>query len=141
MSDTTIPSDTVQAYRETEYRVCGQPAFVLRIGQPSPELLQLQHAHQVQCSAFITACNPYSQPLQAAENRQRQGALVQQVRVAGYAVLSGVGQHPSNDWPGEESCLVLGIALDAAKALGNQHGQNAIVWCGADGSPELVLLQ
>ena len=45
VSATTIPSTTVEAYRQTEYRVYGEPAFTLRIGQPSPELLALQHAH------------------------------------------------------------------------------------------------
>ena len=141
MSATTIPSTTVEAYRQTEYRVYGEPAFTLRIGQPSPQFLALQHAHQVQCSAFVTACNPYSQPLQSGENQQHQQALVQQLRAAGYTALTGIGQHPSNDWPGEESCLVLGIDLDTAKAIGIQHKQNAIVWCGQEGIPELVLLR
>ena len=141
MSDTSIPADTVQAYRETEYRVCGEPAFVLRIGQPSHELLELHQTSQVQCSAFITAYNPYSQPLQASENEQRQVALIQQLLGAGYTALRGVGQHPSNEWPGEESCLVLGIDRGAAKALGDQYEQNAIVWCGPDVVPELLLLQ
>ena len=36
---------------------------------------------------------------------------------------------------------MLGIDLDTAKAIGIQHKQNAIVWCGQEGIPELVLLR
>lgn len=141
MSASIISLDTVQAYRQTHYRVRSQPAFTLNIDQPSAELLALQQAHRVQSSAFITACNPYSQRTDSCDNHQRQQALVQQLCAAGYTVLPGIGQHPSNNWPGEESCLVLGVGRDEASALGMQQEQNAIVWSGPDGIPELVLLR
>ncbi len=141
MSATTISPDTVHAHRQTEYRFCGEPKFTLRIDQPSPELLELQQAHRVEGSAFVTAFNPYSQPTDLGVNEQRQLALVRQLRAAGYTVFPGIGQHPSNDWPGEHSCLVLGLDRDAAKGLGAELEQNAIVWSGPDGIPELVLLR
>lgn len=58
-----------------------------------------------------------------------------------YPVYPGEGKHPSGDWDGEASVLVLGIDLDDAKAAGNKWEQNAIVWSGADGVPQLILLQ
>jgi len=54
VSDTTIPSATIQAYRQTEYRVGGQ--------------------------------------------------------------------HSSNDWSGEENCMVLGMDRSTVKALAIHHG-------------------
>jgi hypothetical protein len=141
VSASTISLDTIQAYRQTHYRVYAQPAFTLCIDQPSAELLALHLAHRVQSSAFITAYNPYSHPTGADLNRQRQQLLVQQLRAAAYSVIPGIGQHPSNNWPGEESCLVLGLGREEAGALGTQQEQNAIVWCGLDGIPELVLLR
>ena len=45
------------------------------------------------------------------------------------------------EWPPEPSYLVLGSALDAAKAIGTELRQNAIVWCGPDCLPQLILLR
>ena len=59
----------------------------------------------------------------------------------GFPCLPGVGQHPTNGWPGEPSVLALGVSRKEAVALGRQFGQNAVVWSGADGVPELILLQ
>ena len=55
------------------------------------------------------------------------------------SILPGVGQHPSNNWPGEQSVLVLGLSLEAAKTLGRRFDQNAVVLTGRDGIPQLVL--
>ena len=51
----------------------------------------------------------------------------------------GIGQDP--DWPGEASCLVFGLALEATRVLGHKFNQNAIVWCDREAKPELVLLR
>ena len=44
------------------------------------------------------------------------------------------------EWESEDSFLVLGISLEGAQELGAAYGQNAIVWCGEDAIPKLVLL-
>lgn len=70
-----IGNELICAYLETHYQVGAvmadgdgaqrfdQPGasekFVLRIGQASEELLQLHRATRVECSAYITACNPF----------------------------------------------------------------------------------
>ncbi|TXH37992.1 MAG: DUF3293 domain-containing protein [Burkholderiaceae bacterium] len=46
----------------------------------------------------------------------------------------------SNQWPGEDSFLVLGINLEAVKTLGRRFGQNAVLWCDATAIPQLILL-
>ena len=52
--------------------------------------------------------------------------------------MDGLGQHPSNGWPGEASVLVLGLDRQAAMALAKAHEQHAFVWVGGDGVAELV---
>ncbi|UUZ55406.1 DUF3293 domain-containing protein [Massilia sp. H-1] len=48
---------------------------------------------------------------------------------------------PKREWPSEPSFLVRGLSLEDASALGRQLRQNAIVWCGADLVPQLILLR
>ncbi len=136
-----IDPATVAAYAQTEYRVAGAPGFVLRVGQASAELLAAHRAHGVDCSAFLTACNPFSSQLGDEANAARQRSLAADLRARSLAFVPGVGQHPANGWPAEESFLVFGLSLEAAKALGRRHAQNAIVWSDARATPQLVLLR
>ena len=141
-SDAThIDASTVQAYLETDYTVHTQTPFALHIGELSTQLASLHRAHGVNCSAFITAWNPHSEVTDAQANAQHQQALLQHIHELSLQALPGVGQHPSNQWPGEESYLVLGLDLPHAKEIGNQFRQNAIVWAGADAVPALILLR
>lgn len=136
-----IDPATLQAYLETEYRVLSQPAFGLRVGRASVALLELHQRARVDCSAFITACNPHSQLLDEAANRSRQADLARELSDRGFAFLPGIGRHPSNGWPGEDSFLVPGMTLEDAKGIGSLFGQNAIIWCGADATARLILLR
>lgn len=131
----------LHAYAETEYRVSGLCPFALRIGYPCEELAGVHSEREVTCSAYITACNPRSAILSDAENHQRQQALAAELTGRGLSFLSGVGQHPSNGWPGEPSYLVFGLSLEEAMALGRDWEQNAIVWAGEDAVPQLILLR
>jgi Protein of unknown function (DUF3293) len=51
--------------------------------------------------------------------------------------IDGIGKHPSNNWPGEVSVLVLGLDLEAAKSLARHYEQHAFVWAAGDGVPQL----
>ncbi|MBF0162422.1 MAG: DUF3293 domain-containing protein, partial [Magnetococcales bacterium] len=113
----------------------------LRVGTISPQLAAAHRAHHVESSAFISACNPFSQLLDEAANAARHAAMERQIHQSGLASLPGVGQHPANQWPGEASLLLFGITLEAAKTLGNEWEQNAILWSGADAMPRLILLR
>ncbi len=136
-----IDPPTLQAYLETDYRVHGEPGFTLRVGRASAELLAAHKRRRTDCSAFLTACNPFSQPLDAAASAARQAALAKELSGRSLAFVPGVGQHPSNGWPGEDSFLVFGLTLEAAKALGTRLEQNGLVWSGADAVPQLILLR
>ncbi len=140
-SESRLAQQLIQAYLETEYRVFAEPPFVLTVGIASPELIRLYQAHKVACAALITAFNPFSQELTADENRRRQDDLTKQLTQRSLDFVEGVGQHPSGDWPGEPSVLAFGLELEAARSLGKSMQQNAIIWCGADAAPNLVLLK
>ena len=97
---------------------------------PSPRLQRVHHCLQ-----------PFSQILDDEANAERHAALGQELGRRSLASIEGIGQHPSNLWPGEPSYLVFGLTLVAAKTLGTRLEQNAIVWTGTDAVPQLILLR
>lgn len=139
--ESIIDAGTVQAFRETEYRVHGDEPFTLRVGETCSALAAAHKRHGVECSAYVTACNPFSQILDDEANAERHAALGREINQRSLARIEGIGQHPSNQWPGEASHLIFGLTLTAAKVLGTRLKQNAIVWAGGDGVPQLILLR
>jgi hypothetical protein len=127
-----------RAFQETHYIVHHEPPFTLHIAQPCPELKALMAEHSVLGAAYITACNPFSRQLTDPENKARQEDLKATLKKGGLICIDGIGQHPSNNWPGEVSVLVLGLDLEAAKSLARHYEQHAFVWAAGDGVPELV---
>ena len=138
--DSAIDAATLAAYRATDYLVFGEIPLTLRIDESNADLAALHAAAQVHSSAFISACNPYSQPLGDAQNASRQAALASLLQERGYSFIDGSGQLRDDDWC-EPSFLVLGIALPEAREFGARFEQNAILWCEADGVPRLKLLR
>lgn len=134
----TLPPDLMQAFFDTHYIVHHEAPFVMHIGQPCPELKNLMAQHNALSAAFITAWNPFSQTLHAKENQESQDDLKANIKKRGLICIDGIGKHPSNNWPGEVSVLVLGLALEAAKSLARHYEQHAFVWAAGDGVPELV---
>jgi hypothetical protein len=140
-TSSNIAPATIQAYRETHFCVEGEMSMTLLVDQRNELLAELHEATGVELSAFITAYNPFSQVCDDADNARRQEALAGELRELGFNFIDGIGQHPSGEWPGEPSFLVLGISLETAKELGKRYGQNAIIWAGANAVPQLVLLR
>lgn len=139
--ESSIDAGTVLAFRETDYRAHGDEPFTLRVGEASSALAAAHKRHRVDCSAYITACNPFSHLLEDNANAERHAALGRELEQRGLANVEGIGQHPSNQWPGEASYLIFGLSLEAAETLGTQLEQNAIVWTGADAVSRLFLLR
>jgi hypothetical protein len=140
-----LAPELVQAYRETHYRVTTDSAdleaFALLVDETSKPLAGLHKKFGVDCSAYFTACNPLSQSLPEDVNSSRMEKLKQVLRARSLRGLEGVGLHPSNQWPGEPSVLILGLSLSAAKVLAEDFEQNAFVWSGAEARSQLVLLR
>jgi hypothetical protein len=126
-----------QAYLRTRYVVdhpCGE--IVLRIGRRSARLDALLCEAHCDSWAFVSACNPASRRLSAAENAARHAALLAQVKGLGKPVFSGRGEADDGDWC-EPSILVVGMAEAGAVALGRAFGQNAVVVGRAGAAAEL----
>jgi hypothetical protein len=137
-----IPPETIAAYRATNYRVLAPAPFVLNVGQPSEPLRRLYREHGCGSAAFITAWNPLSsEGVCDARNAATQQRLEDLLNANSIAFIKGIGEDAAGLWPGEVSALTLGLSLDAAKSVGIEFKQNAIVWAGADATPELILLR
>jgi hypothetical protein len=139
-SDSVIPQSTIQAYLETNYHVYGDMPMTLVVGERNLVLAALHQKAGVECSAFITAYNPFSEKFDPDANAALQEALVDDLRSRGLVFVDGAGQHPSDNWA-EPSFLVLGLSLADSEALGKQYRQNAVIWIGADAVPQLKLLR
>ncbi|MBP9035246.1 MAG: DUF3293 domain-containing protein [Pseudomonadales bacterium] len=137
----TIDEATLLAYLRCHYRVHGAAPFTLRIGERSEALAAL--CRQLRCdrAAFLSAWNPHGEPRDEGQNRRAQDALQRELAARGHACIPGIGEDPGGHWRGEESVLVAGMALDEAVAMALACGQNALVWCGADARPQLILLR
>jgi hypothetical protein len=139
--DSVIDAGLIQAFREIHYQVHGAEPFTLRMDEHSAALAAAHKRFRSDCCAFITACNPFSEGVDAASNAQLHADLGLELARRSLAHIEGIGQHPSNQWPGDASYLVFGLKLEAAKTLGRALKQNAIVWSDADAVPRLILLR
>lgn len=141
LQDSIIDPATCQSYLETLYHVHGDAPLTLQVSVANASLAARYKALRVESCAYITACNPFSRSLEACANANLHAAFAIELRQRSLKFVEGVGQHPSGQWPGEASYLIWGLSLEAAKALGARHQQNAIIWCGPDSVPQLILLR
>lgn len=95
----------------------------------------------VSCAGFITAWNPYSKELSKQDNQERNESLKTELITRSLKFIDGFGQDPEGKWSGEKSFLVLSIGLEAAKKLGDQLEQNAIVWVDSNAILKLIFLR
>lgn len=141
MFTSSLDPDLIQAYQETDYRVDSTTPFIMKVGMASQPLRQLYTHYRSDCAAYITACNHFGRSLSDAENTARQAAFSSELTGRGLEFISGVGLDSKGEWPGEASFLVMGLSLEATRALASKYEQNAVVWCGKDAVVQLVLLQ
>lgn len=116
--------ELLEAYLKTLYFVDGF-RDAIQIGKGSEEADTFCMDRGFSGWAFITAWNPLSVSLSAAENRIRNNELYADLE--SYVVLTGRGQDPEGIWGAEESFFVAGIESKEAIALGRKYGQRAIV--------------
>jgi hypothetical protein len=139
--ESTLAPALILAFQATNYNVDATPPFVLKIGEASAALAQLLKQSHVDCAAYVTTCNPLSQQLDEAVNAGRQAELEQELNRRSLPFIRGVGLDSQGEWPGEASFLILGLSLEASRALGDKYMQNAIVWSDQDAVPQLILLK
>ncbi len=137
----SVDERLLAAYRRTEYRVAdGSYAFTLRVDEPSDSLRTCHAAFGVDCSTFITAWNPRSEPTDRAVNEAAMARLEQLVESRGLFALRGEGVDPTGAWAGEPSLLVLGLDEQGGRSLARAFGQWAIVSASEDAVPRLVVV-
>ncbi len=132
-----------RAYLATRYRILTAEAdrpLDMRIGEHNARLDQTLHQHKVQQGAFLTACNPYSQPLDGHENQARMEALRCALSIEGWRWWPGLGIPEASDWSPEDSVFVLHMDRPTACSWGHRYAQNALVYVSAGSAPELVWL-
>lgn len=129
------------AYVRTIYQVAEPPGFSFQIGVEMPVVAE-NWLGRAGCRywAFVTAWNPFSQPLPLAENRERNRQLAGDLAQAGWRRYSGLGIGPDKNWLPEESFWVLNMPPEQAIRLGKKFDQNALVWWEAGKPVALWLL-
>lgn len=132
-----LDPELLNAYLETDYIVSDDPPLMLKIGEQNDDVRILLASFGTDCGAFITAWNPGSVMLNDDDNDDRQAALLSEIEMRRLNYLVGYGER--RDWR-EYSYFILGINQEEASALAHQFEQNAYVWVGADGNPELVTM-
>ena len=135
-----VSDELREAYLSTHVHVFGPSLFTLRIGEPSQKIASLYLDHKISSAAFLTAWNPHSELTSLRVNERAQRLLEKKLYELSITVFPGFGEDASGKWPGEQSALALGISRDAAKQVGKEFRQNAIVWIGANYIPELIFL-
>lgn len=137
-----VSKEQIAAYRQARYRVHGAAGdFDLHVDKPSLDLRALYGSFDVGSAAFITAYNPLGSARGLDVNQRAQADLTARLEGAGVMVLQGIGLDPAGIWDGEPSLLALNVPLPAARLIGEECGQNAIVWAGGDAIPRLILLR
>jgi len=139
--DSTIPPETIQAYKETEFRVFTTSTLVLRISEINDQLINLYKSTGSKNCTFVTACNPFGQLMSNSQNLELQKQFEEELKFRGLTYIPGEGKHPIGDWPGESSFLIFDLSLESAKTLGKKFNQNAVVWCDKAAVPQLILLR
>lgn len=143
MSETTlIQPDKLRAYHATDYRVQDKGRdIVLNVGVRSDRLAALFAAGGADCGAFLTAYNPRGTRQPDSANEEAHDRLRIRLSQLGADPVEGVGSEAGSDWPPERSWFAAGLGLDAAKDIGTEFDQDAIVWVGPDAVPRLILLR
>lgn len=132
-----LPQALLNQYSDTDYIISDDPPLLLRVGDQNDDARILMASMGVSTAAFITAWNPGSNPLSDDENDGRQAELLDEIEKRRLNYLVGYGER--TDWR-EYSYLILGIAQSDASELAAQFEQNAYLWVGEDGLPELIYL-
>ena len=139
---TTIDPEKIAAYCKTSYCLAlesGTLELVIDIRHDG--LSAVFERHAVECGAFITAYNPKGTIQNADLNQFAHASLKNTVATLNLTGIDAFTQTHAGDWPTELGLFVLGIDLEQAKSLGNDFGQDALVWIGADLTPTLIFLR
>lgn len=129
-----------EAYVRAHYVVAlpGGGEAAMRLGRSCPPLSDIMVARGVATACFLTAWNPRSQPRSEAENQADQARLKARIEALGLSWLDAEGRDPDGGWDAEPSLVALGLGFQKACDLGDEFGQNAVLFAGPDAAMRLV---
>lgn len=128
-------------YRNTDYCLwLANRWWVLRIGQPAPAAITAlqKKAGLRQRGSIITPCNPRSEKLDSAANRERLSQFRTRLQQDHIRWLPTTNRDPSGDWPQEPGALLIDCSPEYALTLAHEYGQNALVKIAPPDAPQLV---
>ncbi len=136
----SISPNLIRAYREAKFVVQSNTPITLLVGQCNKDLSALLRDHKKTTAAFITAFNPFSKVQTDQENLQAQNELLKDAKGFGFEAINGYGQDIAEEWPREDSILIIGLTESQAETLADKYSQNAFIWIGStDAFPALRL--
>ena len=142
MDQTEISAEKIEAYQGTKYIVLSNDGeFILQVGEFSLPLSALYKKTNNSCGTFITAYNPFGVAQDGYTNEAANQRLSDHLKARVSDVFYGAGADQHGIWPPEPSFLALGLDLVAAKLIGKQFRQDAVIWIDQDAIPQLILLR
>lgn len=137
----SVDESLIQAYLEAKYVACSDHYITMQVNHFNAALLQVMVKNGYASAAFITAYNPFSNPLTQEENEQRHQHFLSIIAEKNIPHFTGFGTDKEEEWPKEQSLLLFNITKLDSLELAKQFGQNAILWIEDDAIPQLLITQ
>jgi hypothetical protein len=127
------------AFRGTRYCFeSPEGALALKVDTRDDALRALLRNQHADSAAVLTAFNPQGKRRDHSVNLAAQAQLRRDLRAAGFMLLPGRNEDPAREWV-EESLLVIGIDIAAARSQAARHDQLAFLWIdAASATPRLI---
>jgi hypothetical protein len=128
-----------EAFRATRYCFeSPEGELLLRVDSANGRLRALLRSHRAESAAVLTAFNPQGKRREHSANLAAQAQLRRDLGASGFTLLPGRNEDPAGKWL-EESFLVIGIGMEAARTLAARHDQLAFLWMdAASATPRLI---
>ena len=126
VNSSNIDQALLQAYLDTDYCL-SNTSIVIKIGQFNPDLDSFLIDNNAYSWVFISPENPQSNRLSPKENQQRYQELLQIAQKRNYRYWEGYGRGNQQNWPDEQSLLLLDLETEEIDQLILQFDQNAVV--------------
>ena len=134
-----IKPELIESYQNTLYTsVIG---ITIQVGRPNADLDSILEEGHLGSAVYITAWNPFSEMKSSIDNTIANNSLKEDLLkyVDDKHIIKGIGKDAKEEWPGEESYLVLGISMNEGLLLAKKYCQNAFIYHSVSQASELII--